>query len=292
MEVPLPARVVSFHPLIEAADHRLLVSQRPLDEADRAAVAQADAVVLPHICRGDLYELVSGLKKPLFPRQAARLGHDGKVGALRLFSRLGLPQPRGLEFPLLAEAVQAWRQGELAAAGLEPPLVAKGAGGGMGDNVFLVRSPEELEGLAGRLDTACAHGPQGLVMQEYVKTGGRDCRVIFIGGWRDAFWRVGPPGEFRANLSQGGQVVRHADPSGLARAKALAERLRREAELDVAAVDLLLTGQGEPLLLEINHYFGREAMGGGEVFRGRYFRAVQGWLAGLGIDPSLVRFTQ
>ena len=285
------SNIVSFHPLIQASGNRLLASQRPLDEQDRQALSDADAVVLPHLCRPDLYEMVSGLGKPHFPRQAVRLGSDGKVGALRLFHELGLPQPKGLEFVGLNEAAAAWRQGALAQAGLEPPLVVKGAGGGMGDNVFLVQTPEDLAGLQGRLDPSCAHGPAGLVLQEYIETKGRDCRVVFIGVWRDAFWRKGAKGEFRANLSQGGQVARAEDRAGLARARALAERLRRLAGFDVAAVDLLFTPDGDPLLLEINHYFGREAIGGGDVFRWRYFQAVQGWLARLGIDPGQVSFS-
>jgi len=161
----------------------------------------------------------------------------------------------------------------------------------MGDNVFLVHALEELAGLAGRLDTTCAHGPSGLVLQEHIETGARDCRVVFIGGWRDVFWRKGAAGEFRANLSQGGTVVRDEDIADLAKAKALAQRLRRAAELDVAAVDLIFNPEGDPLLLEINHYFGREAIGGGDVFRRRYFQAVQGWLAGLDIDPGLVSYS-
>ncbi len=285
------SKIVSYHPLIQAADNRLLVSQRPLDQGDQQAVADASAVVLPHLCRPDLYELVTSLQKPHFPRQAVRLSHDGKVGGFRLFDKLGLPQPRSMEFAELDQAVSAWRNGGLGEAGLVPPLVAKGAGGGMGDNVFLVHTPEELADMAGQLDTGCAHGPAGMVLQECIETGGRDCRVVFIGNWRDAFWRKGAEGEFRTNLSQGGQVVRDEDPAYLARAKALAERLRRLIEVDVAAVDLLLNRDGEPLILEINHYFGREAIGGGEVFRRRYFQAVQGWLARLGIDPGLVSYS-
>jgi ribosomal protein S6--L-glutamate ligase len=285
------SHVVSYHPLIQAADNRLLVSQRPLDQGDQDALQIADAVVLPHICRSDLYELVSQFNKPHFPRQSARLGHDGKVGGFRLFTELNMPQPKTLEFATLEQAVSAWKQGELDEAGLRPPLVAKGAGGGMGDNVFLVNTPEELAGLGGQLETSCAHGPEGLVLQEYIETKGRDCRVVFIGGWRDAFWRKVADGEFRANLSQGGQVVRDEDRNVLLLAKALASLLRRKIDLDVGAVDLLFTPKGDPLLLEINHYFGREAIGGGEVFRRRYFQAVQGWLANLGIDPNLVTYS-
>jgi ribosomal protein S6--L-glutamate ligase len=227
-----------------------------------------------------------GLGKPVFPRQAARLALDGKVGALRLFAGLGLPRPRGREFPDLAAAARAWEAGELSRLG--SPLVVKGAGGGMGENVFLAGSPEELLALAGRLDTGCAFGPAGLVVQELVAAGGRDCRVVLWGRESEAFWRVGAPGEFRANLSQGGRVERETDPAGLAAATALARRLAGPAGLDLAAVDLLVPPGAGPLLLEINHYFGREALGGSDAFSARYLAAVRGWLAGLGLDPGLV----
>jgi glutathione synthase/RimK-type ligase-like ATP-grasp enzyme len=285
------SKIVSYHPLIQADDNKLLVSQRPLDQEDSQAIADSDAVVLPHLCRPDLYELVTSLKKPHFPRQAVRLSHDGKVGGFRLFTELNLPQPKTMEFATLEQSVSAWEQGRLIENGLEPPLVAKGAGGGMGDNVFLVNTQEELAGLQGSLETNCAHGPEGLVLQEYIETKGRDCRVVFIGNWRDAFWREVTEGEFRANLSQGGQVMRDKNQTALARAKALAGRLKRAIDLDIAAVDLLFAPNGEPLLLEINHYFGREAIGGGDVFRLRYFKAVQGWLASIDIDPNLVTYS-
>jgi ribosomal protein S6--L-glutamate ligase len=281
--------ILSFHPTLAADHNRLLVSQRPLNPGDVAAVCRAQAVLLPQICRRDLYTLVAGLGVPHFPRQGARLAFDGKVGNHHLFSALNLPQPRTTAFASLQDALHAWQEGRLDAAGLKPPLVAKGAGGGMGDNVFLVRSPQELAALQTRLETYCAWGPPGLVLQELVPTDGRDLRVIILGSWRDAFWRVGPPGEFRANLSRGGRIVRDQDPQALAAALNLAEHLAKAVGLDVAAVDMLMHPQRGPLLLEINHYFGREALGGSEAFLRLYLQQVQSWLESQGLDPARVR---
>ena len=284
----IPGPIVSYHPLLAADQNLLLVSQRPLGPEDYLAVSRAAAVLLPQACRADLHGLVAGLGRPHFPRPALHLGLDGKVGNHLLFAALGLPQPRGLCFGDLAGALAAWEQGRLARAGLHAPLVAKGAGGGEGGNVFLVGSPEELAQLGPRLETSCAQGPPGLILQELVETGGRDARVVLMGEHHQAFWRVKPPGGFHSNLSRGGRVERHLDPQGLAKARELALRLQARAPLDVAAVDLLVPPGGPALLMEINFYFGRQALGGNQAYGRLYLEAVQTWLAGLDLDPGRV----
>lgn len=281
--------IVSYHPGLVAEENLLLVSQRPLDERDRRAVAAAAAVLLPQVCRPDLHALVSGLGKPHFPRPAVQLTLDGKLGNHLLFTRLGLPCPAALAFPDLETAAKAWRAGEVARAGLTPPLVAKGAGGGEGRNVFLVHGPEELLSLAGSLETACAFGPPGLLLQQLVDSGGRDLRVLLVGDHHEAYWRIGPPGEFRNNLSQGGRVERQAWPAQMAAGLELALRLQQAAGLDLAGVDVLVPPHGQPLLLEINFYFGRHALGGLDALRRLWLAAVRRWLTRLGLDPWRVR---
>lgn len=284
----MTAPIVSYHPVITAERNLMLTSQRPLDQRDHEALAGAAAVLLPQICRPDLHELVNGLGLPHFPRQGARLGHDGKVGNLRLFRRLGLPHPPSLELPDLDAALAAWDSGGL--AGLGPPLVVKGAGGGEGGNVFLVRDRQELAGLAGRLDASCAFGPPGVVVQRFLSTGGWDARTVLVGRRQDAFWRVaGGGGEFRSNLAAGGRVVRDRRRDELDAALLLARRLADEAGFDVAAVDMLVPPGEPPLLCEINFYFGRQALGGSEAFYQVYLSAVRDWLAGLGLDPNRAR---
>lgn len=278
----------SYHPAIEAEVNLLLTSQRPLDEHDQQAVASAGAVLLPQAPRVDLHDLVRAHAKPHFPNMDIQLSLDGKVGNHRLFTRLGLDQPQTAEFPDLKAAAKAWREGAVPGNG-GLPLVAKGASGGEGRNVFLAQNPEELLALGPRLETSCRRGPQGLVLQEFIDTNGRDVRVIFIGGWQDAFWRVAKDGEFRSNLSQDGRIERQGNQTELLAAVELAEQLREAAHLDVAAVDLVVEPGGRPLLLEINFAFGREAIGGTDRFLALYLHAVRGWLTGLGLDPARVR---
>ena len=285
----MDGHILSYHPGIVAQENLLLVSQRALGPADRRAVEGAAAVILPQACRADLWWLVSCLGKSHFPRPAVHLTLDGKVGNHRLFSRLGLPQPRALEFPGLDQAGEAWRQGALKAAGMRPPVVVKGAGGGEGRNVFLAGGLRELKGLAGRLETACRQGPAGLLVQELVPNGGRDLRVVLVGEQALAYWRLGQEGEFRCNLSQGGQVERGLWPEDMARGVALAKKLQERAGLDLAGVDVLVPPGGDPLLLEINFYFGRQALGGLASLRRLLLQALRRWLQGLGLDPKAAR---
>lgn len=282
--------IVNYHPGLLADHNLLLASQRPLGRRDYVAVAGAAAVLLPQVCRPDLYGLVSSLGRPHFPRPAVHLGLDGKVGNYWLFRHLDLPHPRTLVYADLAQAVAAWRAGEVAAAGITPPLVVKGAGGGQGSNVFLVADPDELAALDNRLETRCFLGPSGLVLQERVPLPGRDARVVLVGDQVDCFWRVAPdPEGFFTCLSQGGRVERQAWPDQMARAVGLARTLQRKAGLDLVGVDVLVPEQGPALLLEINFYFGRNAHGGTEPLRLAHLRAAQTWLAGLGLDPGRVR---
>jgi ribosomal protein S6--L-glutamate ligase len=283
--------IVSYHPGLEADINLLLVSQRPLERRDRQAMLAAGAVLLPQVCRRDLFALASASGRPLFPNPAAHLSLDGKVGNLRLFTGLGLPHPPSVEFRDLEQAAGAWEAGRAEVAALGAPLVAKGAGGGMGTNVFLVDSPSELRALAGRLDTYCARGPSGLVLQRYVP-GISELRVELLHTTAQVYWRRAAGGEFRANLYQGGTPVKDGPPQERAAAVALAKRLQREARLDVAGVDVIFPPGGEPLLLELNFFFGRRALGGSETFLARYLKAVRSWLSGQGLDPSRVRLAE
>jgi ribosomal protein S6--L-glutamate ligase len=287
----MPRPIVSYHPGLEADINLVLVSQRPLDERDREATGQAAAILLPQICRADLFELAQASGAPFFPNPAVHLSHDGKVGNYRLFRDLGLPHPATLEFADLEGAAAAWEAGRAEVAALGAPLVAKGAGGGMGENVFLVSDPAELRGLAGRLETWCHRGPSGLVLQRY-HPGAVDIRVELLHDAADVYWRRAREEEFRANLCQGGTLVKDGPAEERAAAVGLARRLQAAAKLDLAGVDVLITAEGEALLVEINFFFGRRALGGHEVFLARYLEAVRRWLGHQGLDPARVRPAQ
>lgn len=287
----MPRPIVSYHPGLEADINLVLVSQRPLEESDRRLALSAGAILLPQICRPDLFALALASGAPFFPNPAVHLSLDGKVGNHRLFRDLGLPHPPTVEFPDLESAAAAWEAGRAEVAALGAPLVAKGAGGGMGDNVFLVNNPGELRGLAGRLETWCHRGPSGMVLQRYFP-GAVDMRVELLYDAADVYWRRARDEEFRANLCQGGTLVKDGPPEERQAAVALARRLQAAAGLDLAGVDVMIPPDGQPLLLEINFFFGRRALGGHEVFLERYLKAVRRWLAGRGLAPERVSLAQ
>lgn len=280
--------IVSFHPMIAADRTIVLESRRALARADALAVSQAEAVLMPLAPRPDVYTLAAGLGKPMFPNPAVYLSLDGKVGNLRLFKALDLPHPPGLAFTSLAEAVAAWRGGGADITALGSPIVAKGAGGGMGDNVFLVRSPDELADLAQRIDTRCQNGPHGLILQKYIDCNGTDLRVVLLGDEHRAYWRCGADGGWRSNLSQNGTADFESRPEEMAAGVALARRLADKAGLDMAGVDVLVPRDGDPLLLEVNFFFGRSALGGTDAFLQMHLGAARRWLAARGIDPARI----
>lgn len=287
----MPAPIVSYHTGLQAEVNLALISQRPLGRPDALAVAGAAAVLLPQVCRSDLYALVAASGRPHFPRPAVHLSLDGKVGNRRLFAGLGLPQPDTLEFTGLEEAAAAWERGEAAVAALGAPLVAKGAGDGMGRNVFLVSDPAHMRALAGRLETRCLRGPAGLVLQRYLP-GASEMRVVLLHEHCLAYWRRAASREFRANLSLGGDWHREGPAAELKAGLALARRLQDAAGIDVAGVDVIFSPNGGPQLLEINFYFGRQGLGGSENFLALYLKALRTWLAELGLDPERVALAE
>ena len=99
---------------------------------------------------------------------------------------------------------------------------------------------------------------QQAIIQEYIaEAAGRDLRIIVVGSRPvAAMERHAPPGDFRANLHQGGS----AEPASLDHATAaLAVAAARAHGLAVAGVDLLLSRRG-PLLLEVNSSPGLEGI--------------------------------
>ncbi|MCB2227009.1 MAG: hypothetical protein KQH53_10065 [Desulfarculaceae bacterium] len=283
--------IVSYHPGLDADQNLVLISQRPLEPRDAELMREAAVILLPQVCRRDLFALAAASGRPLFPNPAVHLSLEGKVGNYRLLAGLGLPHPATVEFASLEAAAEAWEAGRADVAALGAPLVAKGAGGGMGANVFLAHDPAELRGLAGRLETYCARGPSGLVLQRLVPYVS-DMRVELMHTTTEVYWRRARGGDFRANLCQGGTLVKDGPPEERAAAVALARRLQRAARLDIAGVDVIITPQGEPLLVELNFFFGRRALGGHEVFLERYLAAVRSWLADQGLDPLRVSLAE
>jgi len=183
-------------------------------------------------------DLFQALSIPTFPGWIDYLCLGDKVRQTDLFQAHGIPHPR--------TSVYA---GPHAASRIRDdfpfPFVLKAprlSGGGR--DVFLVRSPEEL-------DVRLREHRRAYV-QQYIPAE-RDFRVIVIGGQLVAsYGREIPAGAFHANLSRGGRIGRDPVPDPVER---LAVETSRRCGFDEVGLDLMLDG-GEPVVIEANFRFG------------------------------------
>lgn len=126
------------------------------------------------------------------------------------------------------------------------PVVVKLLEGSQGSGVVLAETRKAAESLLAAFHQLNAD----MCVQEFIKESrGQDLRVLVVDGVAiAAMERTSGPGEFRANLHQGG-TARAVDLADDERAIAIAAA--RCVGVDVAGVDLLRTENG-PVVIEVN----------------------------------------
>jgi RimK family alpha-L-glutamate ligase len=169
---------------------------------------------------------------------AALLGAHDKLRTARLLSRARLPHPWTIH---LAPADRVPR--------VVAPVVLKPRFGSWGIDVFRCDSEDEL---ARRLEEVAGKAwftRHGALLQELVTPRGYDLRILVAGGITvGAVERMAAPGEWRTNISLGGE--RHPRVPSAA-ACALAEAAAATIGADLVGVDLLPTDAGY-VVVELN----------------------------------------
>jgi ribosomal protein S6--L-glutamate ligase len=274
--------ILSFNPVLLADEHRLCAGREP-DAEDVEAVRRASAVLLPQGRHRALWETASSNCEHVFPNYAARYAHPGKIGDGRLFAELGLPHPATDAFADPDDVPPGyWR-------GLDYPVIVKGDAGGEGSQIFLVRSRAEAEPLMELFTGMNPEGMAGFVVQEYIPGAERSLRVAVMDREYAAYWRVSGPRSFIHNLASGGKADHDSDPCLMDAGIELVRELCSRTGIDLAGVDVIFRGD-EPLLLEVNYFFGREGLGGGESYYGMLQAAVDAWLLRRGLAPATGEF--
>ncbi len=134
------------------------------------------------------------------------------------------------------------------------PLIVKLLEGTQGMGVVLAETKKAAESVINAFKSLQAN----LLVQEFVKEAdGKDLRLFVINGKVvAAIQRTAAPGEFRANLHQGGQAeVVKITPDE----RRLAIKAAKTLDLAVAGVDIIRSSRG-PLLLEVNSSPGLEGI--------------------------------
>jgi ribosomal protein S6--L-glutamate ligase len=153
----------------------------------------------------------------------------------------GVPAPRTWSFPSL----RLMARDTLVRQWLPWPLVVKSRTSGRGDLVRLVRGRSEL------MELLPAWGDEPVVAQQFIPNDGFDIKVWVIGGELSAARRAGAldvcdktsdipldPAEMPAEWSQ------------------VAMRAGSALGLDLFGVDLLITGEGRPVVIDVNAFPG------------------------------------
>ncbi len=274
--------ILSFHPIIEAHENIICAGRQP-DENDLAAIRRADALILPQGCSEALYRMARANCRHLFPNMDVRFDFPGKRGQIRLFQKLRVAHPA----TTLHDSAAAF-ESQMAALAL--PAVVKLDWGGQGETVFKAQSHEDLARILAHIQSCERSGQKGFLVQQYIPARQRSLRVALIGTRRISYWRIQPdPGAFGDSVAAGARIDHHADPDLKSAAEAVVEDFSLRTGLQLAGFDflfderILTQGRIQPLLLEINYFFGRTGLGGSEKYYQILLEETDAWLDRLGL---------
>jgi len=269
-------RILSMHPVISGD---VFYWDRSIWDRNLVhEIRRASAVILPQTVDREFYCFCRKLCPHVFPNYDIRFQWEGKIGDTLVFWAFAIKHPKTLVFPRVETLL-----GDHPKMGHQPPellpypFVLKGAGGGEGKQVWLIETPEELEGKLQMLQQFEFHGRSGFVIQEYFAALERDLRVVIIGDSIFSYWRKGPG--FLHNVARGGEIDAVSDPDLQEKGREKVKQFCRRSGINLAAFDLaFLPGESEPFFLEINYTFGRKGLGGSERFYRLLRDAVDNWL--------------
>lgn len=272
--------ILSFHPII-AADENIICAGRMPDETDRAAIQRAAAVILPQGCSEALYRMARTHCAHIFPNMDARFAYPGKRGQIELFRELELAHP----------ATRCCRDTDdfyHRPSRMPLPVVVKLDWGGQGDTVFKADCDADLERILRQIQACERTGQKGFLIQQFIPHRNRSLRVTVIGRKLTTYWRIQPSPEcFGTSLSGGARLDHDAAPPLRDAASAVVRDVCRHTGLQLGGFDFIFDRQAlddgriEPLVLEINHFFGRTGLGGSQAYYRTLEQEVAAWLSDL-----------
>ena len=263
--------ILSFHPLIEA-DKNILCAGREPGETDKQAIQKAHAVILPQGCRLSLYQMAVAHCHHVFPNYDAMIQYPGKTGQVRLFQKWGVPHPKSLVF----ESLDQWYNKKNMK--FHFPCVFKFSWGVEGHTVFYLESQKDLDTHIDQAKKYEKTGQYGFIIQEYVPCQGRSLRMVILNRTIASYWRVHSD-SFYSNISKGATIAYDIEPDLVESAREMMIDFCNKTHINLAGFDFIFHEKHRtPLFLEINYFFGRKGLGGGEAFYKMFVTAIKDWL--------------
>jgi len=279
--------ILSFHPLFEA-DKNITCAGREPGEADLKAIKAADAVILSQGCYQSLFEMAHANCPHIFPDYNIRFKYPGKLGQIKFFREFNIAHPASEIFLNVDSFHQGFKK-RPSWGRLNYPLVFKLDWGGEGETVFLINSEEELGKILQKTAEFEKSGQYGFLLQEYVASRNRTLRVVIIGQRLISYWRVQKQendGGFYTNLGKGAVIDAESEPGLQHKAVALVKQICHKTGINLAGFDVIFSFENDdpdPMLLEINYFFGRKGLGGSEAYYQILLDEIQSWISGLGL---------
>ena len=154
--------------------------------------------------------------------------------------------------------------------------------GGEGETVYLINSSEDLDEILQKAATFEKSGQSGFLLQEYIACRNRTLRVVVIGQRVISYWRIQKnDGDFYSNLGKGAVIDAEGDPEQQHKAVALVKQICHKTGINLAGLDVIFSSENDdpdPMLLEINYFFGRKGLGGSEAFYSILLEEIQAWI--------------
>jgi len=231
-----------------------------------------------------LYEMARGNCANVFPNYDAKFKYPGKTGQIKLFRKFKICHPSTEIYPDVA-SFQIKYDRQSCSLTRRYPFVFKLNWGGEGDTVYLVNSSEYLKKILNQTAEFEKSGQSGFLLQTYIPSNNRTLRVVAVGQRLISYWRIQHnTANFHASLSKGAAIDSESEPGLQQKAVAVVKELCQKTGINLAGFDVIFSaedGDPNPMLLEINYFFGRKGLGGSEAYYRILQAEIQAWLDGI-----------
>ena len=282
-------QILSFHPCF-AANRQVVLGSRKLSPREHSLMKKAEAIILPQSCSQDLYEACKSSSAELFPNYDVRFKYPGKVGQYFLFEKFQLLHPATIPWISVEEFRKAFHQNGISH---DFPFFIKGNGSHEGEGVFLITGPDVLESTLRVLGAWERTGQFGFISQALIESEGDVLRAVIMGSKIITYWkRPVLEGSIITTISKTAVVDKNWRKDLQKKARVQASAFSRSTGTNLAALDFIFSMKNvepQPLLLEVNYYFGRRGLGGSLNYYRLLYEALLIWLQEKGFDPAVVR---
>ncbi|MFH0845222.1 MAG: hypothetical protein V1930_07070 [Pseudomonadota bacterium] len=258
---------------------------------DLTLIQKAEAIILPQSCSPGLYKACTNSSARIFPDYRIRFKYPGKIGQTALFERLKCPHPVTTIWSSVAQFVGAYTVAKTFPH--EIPFLMKGNEGHEGEGIYFIPDRDALNSCLENLLALENKGAPGFISQEFIKNGGNVLRTVIIGSTIITYWkRSEAPGQMITTISQGARIDKSWKTELQKKGREITEKISATTGINLAAFDFIFPPSQpvpQPLILEINYYFGRRGLGGSIQFYHLLYDAIRGWLRENGFDAGSVR---